>query len=78
MQQDQSVDDSPAAPDRSHTTHERAVRRESLNDTVFSTIPGSPAYVGQAEYYRADIPPLGLNVELHGHNSIQGSFRFVA
>jgi hypothetical protein len=49
----------------------------TLCDSVFSNIPGSPAYVGKASRYRAEIPKLGIRVELTGHNSVQGHFRFV-
>ena len=49
----------------------------SLNDTVFSTIPGSPAYVGKADSFRRDGSRHGLpDVSIAGHNAIQGSFRF--
>jgi hypothetical protein len=48
----------------------------ALIDTVFTTIPGSPAYVGKAPVYRASAPSLGINVDLKGHNAVQGSFRF--
>jgi hypothetical protein len=51
-------------------------RPTSLTDTVFTTIPGSPAYVGKAPIYKANAPVLGINVDLKGHNAIQGSFRF--
>jgi hypothetical protein len=50
----------------------------ALHDTVFTTIPGSPAYVGKASHYKANVPQLDLTVDLHGHNAVQGSFRFVA
>ena len=50
----------------------------TLNDSVFSSIPGSPAYVGKAPKYRASSPALGLNINLTDHNSVQGSFRFEA
>jgi hypothetical protein len=50
----------------------------TLHDTIFSTIPGSPAYVGKAASYRAVAPQLGFNIDLQGHNAIQGSFRFTA
>jgi hypothetical protein len=50
----------------------------ALHDTVFTTIPGSPAYVGKASHYKADVPALGLKFEIANHNAIQGSFRFVA
>jgi len=50
----------------------------TLNDSAFSSIPGSPAYVGKAPKYRASSPALGLNINLTDHNSVQGSFRFAA
>jgi hypothetical protein len=51
----------------------------SLHDTVFSTIPGSPAYVGKAESFRRDGSRHGLpDVAVTGQNAIQGSFRFAA
>ena len=48
----------------------------TLNDSVFSSIPGSPAYVGQASLYKADVPALGIRLELKGHNAVQGQFHF--
>lgn len=51
----------------------------TLNDSVFSTIPGSPAYIGKASHYKRQTSHLGLpDVDLKGRNAIQGSFRFVA
>jgi hypothetical protein len=50
-----------------------------LQETVFSTIPGSPAFVGKAEYFRRNETRHGLsNVDITGQNAIQGSFRFFA
>jgi hypothetical protein len=48
----------------------------TLHDTVFSSIPGSPAYVGKAPVYKATSPVLGLDIDLHDHNAVQGSFLF--
>lgn len=48
----------------------------TLNESIFSTIPGSPAYVAKAEIFRLQEAELGLDVSLKGHNAIQGSFRF--
>jgi hypothetical protein len=48
----------------------------ALTDSIFSTIPGSPAYVGKAANYKANVPALGIKLDLNGHNSVQGSFRF--
>jgi hypothetical protein len=50
----------------------------TLNDTIFTTIPGSPAYVGKAEHYRVNLPQHGFEIDLEGHNAVQGSFRFEA
>lgn len=51
----------------------------ALHDTVFSTIPGSPAFVGKAKRFRRDAAAHGLrDVELEGRNAIQGHFRFSA
>ncbi len=50
-----------------------------LSETVFSTIPGSPVYVGKADTYSRQGAAYGLaNVELTGHNALQGHFRFQA
>jgi hypothetical protein len=48
----------------------------ALHDTVFTTIPGSPAYVGKASIYRVRVPKYGFNFTLQGHNAVSGSFRF--
>ncbi|MCG6982871.1 MAG: DUF1326 domain-containing protein [Deltaproteobacteria bacterium] len=46
----------------------------TLHDSIFTTIPGSPAYVGKAPVYKATSPALGLNIDLQNHNAVQGSF----
>jgi len=48
----------------------------SLHDSVFTTIPGSPAYVGKASSYKVNVPNHGFSINLEGHNAVQGSFRF--
>ena len=48
----------------------------TLNDSVFSTIPGSPAYVAKATRWRAQDARLGWDIDLKDHNAIQGSFKF--
>jgi hypothetical protein len=51
----------------------------TLNESVFSTIPGSPAYVSKASRYRRNTIQYGLNnVDLQNSNAIQGAFRFAA
>lgn len=48
----------------------------TLNDSVFSTIPGAPAYVGKASLYRSQVAGVGHDFTLKDHNAIQGLFRF--
>ena len=51
----------------------------TLNDSIFSNIPGSPAYVSKASHYKRNSSQYGLkDIDLSGHNAVQGSFRFVA
>jgi hypothetical protein len=51
-------------------------RVTTLLDTAFSTIPGAPAYVSKASRYRAKDERLGFDIDLQGHNAIQGKFHF--
>lgn len=51
-------------------------KETSLHDTIFTSIPGSSAYVGKASKFMANVPKLGFNFTIEGHNAIQGSFRF--
>lgn len=48
-----------------------------LVDSIFSTIPGSPAYVGKASHH-IHLPEFNLTWEYNGRNAIQGEFRFEA
>jgi hypothetical protein len=48
----------------------------ALHDSIFTTIPGSPAYVGKASSYKVNLPQHGFNIDLKDHNAVQGSFRF--
>lgn len=48
----------------------------ALHDTIFTTIPGSPAYVAKASTYKANVPAHGFRINLQGHNAVAGSFRF--
>jgi hypothetical protein len=51
----------------------------TLQETVFSTIPGSPAYVSKAAKYQRNSSKYGLrDVNLENHNAIQGHFKFEA
>ena len=50
----------------------------TLNESIFTTIPGAPAWVSKASKYVRTSERFGLkNIDLSGHNAIQGSFRFV-
>jgi hypothetical protein len=55
-----------------------AGRSTTIHDTVFSTIPGSPAVVGKAPHHRVNIPEHGMVWEFNGLNAIQGDFHFEA
>jgi len=48
----------------------------AMYDTIFTTIPGSPAYVGKADFYKVNVPE--FQIDLKGHNAVSGSFKFVA
>jgi hypothetical protein len=48
----------------------------TLADTIFSTVPGAPVFVGKATHYRSKNPKLGHDVELSGHNALQSTFVF--
>jgi hypothetical protein len=45
-----------------------------LVESIFSTIPGSPAYVAKASRFRMEQPEIGVKLNLAGHNAIQGHF----
>jgi hypothetical protein len=51
-------------------------KETALHDTNFTTIPGSPAYVGKASHYRATAP--GFDDNLENHNAVSGKFQFVS
>lgn len=46
-----------------------------LVDSIFSTIPGSPAYVAKASVNRVNLPQYGMTWEYSGRNAIQGTFK---
>jgi len=50
----------------------------TMHDTVFTTIPGSPHYVGKAPMFRVNAPQYGFSIDLQNHSSIQGPFRYAA
>jgi hypothetical protein len=53
-------------------------RPTKMVDTIFSTIPGSPAYVGRATKFMTDLGKHGMQWEYNGRNAVLGEFRFEA
>jgi hypothetical protein len=54
-------------PDGSTTT---------LTNTIFSTVPGAPVYVGKASRYRSRHAALGHDLDMSGRNALQSTFVF--
>ena len=50
----------------------------TLADTVFSTVPGAPVFVGKASQYRSKNEKLGIDLDIKGHNALQSTFVFDA
>jgi hypothetical protein len=48
----------------------------TVHDSVFSTIPGAPAYIGKASSLRVKAP--GFDVDIKGHSAVSTTFRFAA
>jgi hypothetical protein len=53
-------------PDGSTTT---------LQNSIFSTVPGSPAYVGKADHQKIDLPQYDMSWEREGKNAIQSDWK---
>ena len=47
----------------------------TLRDSLFSTVPGSPAYVAKASRHKVTIPAHGMEWEYEGRNAIQSDYR---
>jgi hypothetical protein len=50
----------------------------TLTDTVFSTVPGAPVFVGKAPRYRSKNALVGIDLDIKGHNALQSTFVFDA
>lgn len=50
----------------------------TLSDTIFSTVPGAPVFVGKSPRYRAKNKALGIDLDITGHNALQSVFAFHA
>jgi hypothetical protein len=46
----------------------------TLHNSIFSTVPGSPAWVGKAERFAVNIPEHGWTYEFEGRNAIQSDW----
>jgi hypothetical protein len=49
----------------------------TLRDSLFSTVPGSPAYVAKADHLRVELPEYDLVWSLEGSNAIQSDWKLV-
>lgn len=50
----------------------------TLHESIFSSIPGSPAWVAKASHFDVELPEYGFVWRVEGRNAIQGMFRFEA
>jgi hypothetical protein len=48
----------------------------TLSDTVFSTVPGAPVFVGKAPQYRSKNAALDIDLDIKNHNALQSTFVF--
>ena len=46
----------------------------TLQNSIFSTVPGSPAWVGKAERFAVDMPDQGWTYDFTGRNAIQSEW----
>lgn len=46
----------------------------TLRDSLFSTVPGSPAYVGKASHFSVNLPKHGMSWQFDGRNAIQSDY----
>lgn len=47
----------------------------TLNNSIFSTVPGSPAYVAKADHQKVEIPEHGYSWEFSDRNAIQSDWK---
>lgn len=48
----------------------------TLSDTIFSTVPGAPVFVGKSPHYRSKNKALGIDLDMKDHNALQSVFVF--
>jgi hypothetical protein len=46
----------------------------TLNNSIFSTVPGSPAWVGKSSRFAVDLPEHGWTFQVEGRNAIQSDW----
>jgi len=46
-----------------------------LQNSIFSTVPGSPAWVGKASRFAVNLPQHGWTYEFEGRNAIQSDWK---
>ena len=56
-------------------TDPSGARITTLRDSLFSTVPGSPAYVAKADNLRAELPEYDLVWTYEGSNAIQSDWK---
>ena len=49
----------------------------TLNNSIFSTVPGSPAYVAKADHQKVSLPRFQLEWEATDRNAIQSDWKLV-
>jgi hypothetical protein len=47
----------------------------TLQNSVFSTVPGSPAWIAKASVHRVNLPQYGMTWEYDGRNAIQSEWK---
>ena len=52
-------------------------RTTTLHDSIFSTVPGSPAYVAVAHRHTVNLPQYGMVWSFTGRNAIQSDYHMV-
>ena len=50
-------------------------RMTTLRDSIFSTVPGTPAYVSKQSRYRVNLPEFGMVWEYKNSNAVQADYR---
>jgi hypothetical protein len=48
----------------------------TLTNTIFSTVPGAPAYVSKASIFKVKNEAVGVDQDISGYNAIQSDFVF--